>query len=40
MVKLGANIVECCFVISLPDLKGHTKLGEYSIFNLVDFKGE
>jgi adenine phosphoribosyltransferase len=38
--KLGGKVVECCFVVELPELKGREKLQGYSIFNLVDFEGE
>ena len=38
--KLGGKIVECCFVVELPELKGREKIKGYSIFNLVEFEGE
>lgn len=38
--KLGGNIVECCFVVELPELKGRDKIQGYNVFNLVDFEGE
>lgn len=38
--KLGGKIVECAFVIDLPDLKGREKLKGYKIFTLVEFEGE
>jgi adenine phosphoribosyltransferase len=38
--KLGGEVVECAFVIDLPDLKGKEKIKEYSIFTLVEFEGE
>ena len=38
--KLGGNIVECSFVIGLPDLKGMEKLKGYKIFSLINFEGE
>lgn len=38
--KLRGKVVECCFVIELPELKGRDKIQGYSIFNLVDFEGE
>jgi adenine phosphoribosyltransferase len=40
--KLGGAILECCFVIDLPDLQGRKKLEEagYPVFSLVDFEGE
>lgn len=40
--KLGGEIVECCFVIDLPDVGGKQKLisNGYKVFNLVEFDGE
>lgn len=39
--RLGGKIVECAFIIGLPDLNGNTKLGKkYKVFTLVDFEGE
>ena len=40
--KLEANIVECCFVIDLPDLGGKKKLLDagYKVFAVVEFEGE
>ncbi|MBI2129855.1 adenine phosphoribosyltransferase [Candidatus Woesearchaeota archaeon] len=40
--KLGGNIVECAFIVDLPELKGKNKLLEnnYKVFNLVEFEGE
>jgi adenine phosphoribosyltransferase len=40
--KLGGNIIECCFVIELPELKGKEKLEMlgHRIFSLVSFEGE
>ena len=38
--KLGGKIIECCFVIELPDLKGREKLAKYPIFSIVKFEGE
>lgn len=38
--KLGGKILECAFVIDLPDLKGRDKLKDYKIFTLVEFEGE
>ena len=34
--KLGGKIVECCFVIELPELRGRDKVKGYNIFSLVD----
>jgi len=38
--QLGGEIVECAFVIDLPDLKGKEKLKGYKIFTMMEFKGD
>jgi adenine phosphoribosyltransferase len=38
--KLGGDIVECAFVIELPDLKGREKMENRSCFSIVEFEGE
>jgi len=40
--KLWWKIIECCFVVDLPDLWGKKKLeaAEYKAFTLVEFEGE
>jgi len=38
--KLGAEIVECTFVVELTDLKGRDKLKGEKIFSIVEFEGE
>ena len=38
--KLGGDILECAFVIELPDLKGREKLGNRNCFAIIDFEGE
>ncbi len=40
--KLGGKVVECAFVVDLPDLGGADKLREagYKPFHLVEFEGE
>ena len=40
--KLGGEIVECSFIIDLPDIGGKKKLIDagYKVFNLVEFEGE
>lgn len=38
--KLGGEVVECAFVIELPDLKGRDAIGDYKIFTLTEFEGE
>ena len=38
--KLGADIVECSFIVDLVDLKGRDKLKGEKIFSVVEFEGE
>ncbi|MFH1790214.1 MAG: adenine phosphoribosyltransferase [bacterium] len=40
--RLGGQIIECAFIIDLPDLKGMEKLKQrgYKTYNLVHFEGE
>jgi adenine phosphoribosyltransferase len=40
--KLGGEVVECCFIIDLPELGGKKKLeaAGIKVFNLIEFEGE
>ena len=40
--KLGGEVIECGFIVELPDLKGRAKLERegYNVFSLVQFEGE
>jgi len=38
--KLGGEIIECGFVLELPDLNGRQKLGDRKVFSIVEFEGE
>ncbi len=38
--RLGAEVVECAFIIELVDLKGRDKLKGESIYSVVEFEGE
>lgn len=38
--KLGGDIVECAFVIELPDLKGRGQITNCAIFSIMEFEGE
>jgi adenine phosphoribosyltransferase len=38
--KLGGEIFECSFVLELPDLNGREKLGNRTVFSIVEFEGE
>ncbi len=40
--KIGGKVVECCFVIDLPDIGGAARLRDkgYKVFSLCEFEGE
>lgn len=38
--KLGGEVIECAFVVELPDLKGREQIKGYPIFTLTEFEGE
>ena len=38
--KLEGEIVECVFIVELPDLKGMDKIKKYNAFTLTEFEGE
>ena len=38
--KLGGDILECAFVVELPDLRGRERLGNRKAFSIVEFEGE
>ncbi len=38
--KLEGEIVECAFLVELPDLKGREKIKNYKVFTLTEFEGE
>lgn len=38
--KLGADLVECAFVVELPDLKGRDKIPGCKVFAITEFEGE
>ena len=40
--RAGGNVVECCFVIDLPDIGGRKRLESkgYKVFALCEFEGE
>jgi adenine phosphoribosyltransferase len=38
--KAGGEVIECAFVIDLPELKGKEKLKPRKVFTLVEFDGE
>jgi len=40
--KMGGEIVECCFIIDLPDIGGHKRLEKlgHKVFALCEFEGD
>ncbi len=38
--RLGGEVLECAFVIELPDLKGREMIRDYKVFTLTEFEGE
>lgn len=38
--QLKGDIVECAFVVELPDLKGRDAIGDYKVFSIIRFDGE
>ena len=40
--KMGGKIVECCFIIDLPDIGGRTRLEKHGhkVFALCEFEGD
>ncbi|WP_022663859.1 adenine phosphoribosyltransferase [Desulfospira joergensenii] len=38
--KLGADLVECAFIVELPDLKGRDQIPGCKVFSLCEFEGE
>ena len=38
--KLGADIIECAFLIELPDLKGREKIEGCDLFAIMEFEGD
>jgi adenine phosphoribosyltransferase len=38
--KLGGEIIECSFVVELPDLKGRDKINNRKVFSIIEFEGE
>ncbi len=38
--KLGGDILECGFIVELPDLKGREKIKGENVFSMVEFEGE
>ena len=38
--KLDGDILECAFIVELPELKGREKIKDQKIFTICAFKGE
>ncbi len=38
--KLGADLIECAFIVELPDLNGRAKIPGVKVFALTEFEGE
>ncbi len=38
--QLGGKVLECAFLIDLPELKGKEKIKGYKIFTMIEFEGE
>jgi adenine phosphoribosyltransferase len=38
--KLGADLMECAFIVELPDLKGRDKIPGCKVFAITQFEGE
>jgi adenine phosphoribosyltransferase len=40
--RTGGTIIECCFIIDLPDLGGHARLEKngHTVFALCEFEGD
>lgn len=38
--QLGGEVVECGFIVELPDLKGREKIKDEKIFAICEFEGE
>ena len=38
--KLGADIIECAFLIELPDLRGREKIEGCEVFAIMEFEGD
>ncbi|MBW2296792.1 MAG: adenine phosphoribosyltransferase, partial [Deltaproteobacteria bacterium] len=38
--KLGGDILECGFIVELPDLKGREKIKGEKVFSICEFEGE
>ncbi|MCB0344361.1 MAG: adenine phosphoribosyltransferase [Bdellovibrionales bacterium] len=37
--RIGAEVLECCFVVELPDLNGRAQLGQVESFSIIQYAG-
>lgn len=37
--RMGVHVIECCFVVELPDLGGRSRLGSVACHSLVQYEG-
>jgi adenine phosphoribosyltransferase len=38
--KLGGVVVECAFLVELPDLKGRNQIKDLPIYSVISFDGD
>jgi adenine phosphoribosyltransferase len=38
--KLGADLIECAFIVELPDLKGRDQIHGCKVFSITEFEGD
>ena len=38
--QLGADLLECAFIVELPDLKGRDQIPGCPVFSVIEFEGE
>jgi len=38
--KLGADLIECAFIVELPDLNGRDKIPGCPVFSITEFEGD
>lgn len=38
--KLGGKVIECAFIVELPDLRGREKIQKYKVFAVTEFEGD
>ncbi len=38
--KLGADLIECAFIVELPDLNGRAQISGCKVFSITEFEGD